>query len=65
MRKDLRDVLKACEEYGFEVRVRTSGHAQVFTADGEFITGVACTPSEYRGWQNMLSRLKRHGLVYR
>ncbi len=62
MDKDLAKILKACEKQGFQVRMGTSNHARVFTADGEFITGVACcSPSERRGRDNMLARLKKYG----
>lgn len=64
MNKDLKRIFKMAEEQGFRIKHTATNHAQFFTAGGEFVTGSASTPSEYRGWHNMLSRLKRAGFKY-
>lgn len=61
--KDLQRVLDAAKKQGFQVIESSNNHARIFTADGEFVTGVASTPSDYRGQRNMLSRLRRYGFL--
>jgi hypothetical protein len=61
MFKDRKKLVKALREKGYEVRERKSGHAQIFTPAGEFVSGLAGSPSEYRGWDNVLARIKRIG----
>lgn len=60
MRKDLVKLLERCEEQGFRIKATRKQHLQIFSPTGEFVTGVASTPSEYRGWHNMMAQLKRY-----
>jgi hypothetical protein len=62
--KEISKLADALDRAGFEVRVRKSNHAQVFDPDGEFVTGLGSTPSENRGWNNVLSRIRRAGWIY-
>ena len=40
------------------------GHWLVRNANGDFVTTLAGTPSEYRGWKNALAKLKRAGFIW-
>ncbi len=42
---------------------KTPGHLGVFTAEGEHVTDLAGTPSEYRGAKNALARLRQAGFA--
>jgi len=66
MDKETKKLVKALEDAGFEVRAHKSGHATVYSPDGEYVSGLAGSPSEYRGWANTLSRIKRVAkMIYR
>lgn len=60
MRKDLKKVLKALHDQGFESRRTTKGHYQVYK-DGEYVGTLAGTPSDHRSWDNSLRKAKRMG----
>lgn len=60
MHKDLRKIVKALEEQGFEVAVSSKGHLLV-SRDGEVIAVLAGTPSDWRSLLNGLAPLKRAG----
>ncbi len=62
--KDIKKLVMACDEQGFTVTYRSSGHPVVSHPDGRHITDLASTPSERRGWLNALAKLKRAGLVW-
>jgi len=65
MSKDLRRLVKELERQGYViVRRRGSGHLAVYKADGTWVTDLAQTPSEYRGWRNALAALRRAGFVW-
>jgi hypothetical protein len=66
MNKEINKLVRALEAANFRVKPCGTGHAQVYAPSGEFVTGLASTPSEYRGWANTLARIKRiGGFVYR
>lgn len=60
MDKDLRKIVKALEEQGFEVATTSKGHLMVLR-NGEVIATFSGTPSDWRSIRNSLSRLKRAG----
>lgn len=60
-RKELDRLIGVLIEQGFDVKRTTKGHFTVRTESGEYVTTLAGTPSEYRGWRNALSALKRAG----
>lgn len=60
MDKDLRKLLKALVEAGFEVRVTKKGHHAVYL-NGRWITTLSGTPSDHRSWKNALAALRRAG----
>lgn len=60
MRKDLKKMIKALEDQGYEVR-RTAGSHYEVRYDGRKVTTFPGTPSDHRSWLNALARAKRHG----
>lgn len=60
MDKDLKNLLKALTDAGFEVRFTKKNHPAVYR-DGRFVTTLASTPSDWRSWRNGLAALKRAG----
>jgi len=61
--KQMRQLIGLLIEQGFQVTLKRNGHYEVRTAEGEFVTTLAGTPSEYRGWKNALATLRRHGFL--
>lgn len=61
--KDINRLIRLLREQGFKVELKNNGHHEVRNEDGEFVTWLASTPSEYRGWQNALATLRRHGFL--
>lgn len=64
MGDDMTRLLRALKDQGFVVTRTGRGHWLVRNAEGEFVTTLAGTPSEYRGWKNALAALRRAGLVW-
>jgi hypothetical protein len=60
MRKDLRKVVKALEEQGFDVTVTTKQHYMVWRK-GEYVTTLPGTPSDHRSMRNAIAKAKRLG----
>lgn len=60
-KKALTQLLGILVEQGFTVTLKPNGHYEVRTPSGEFVTVIAGTPSEYRGFQNARAALRRHG----
>ncbi|MGH1563011.1 hypothetical protein [Mumia sp. DW29H23] len=60
MDKDIKKVIKALEDQGFEVRYTRKGHPAVYL-DGRFVTTFAGTPSDSRGFRNALAAARRAG----
>lgn len=60
-RKNLERLIGVLVEQGFDVQRTRKGHFTVRTADGEYVTTLAGTPSDSRGTKNALSALRRHG----
>ncbi|MGW4873745.1 hypothetical protein [Streptomyces chartreusis] len=60
--KDIRQLLKKLHSQGFEVEETKDNHYRV-RKDGVYVTTLASTPSESRGYKNALAALKRHGFV--
>lgn len=60
MHKDLRKIVKALEDQGFEVTVTKRGHVTV-SRDGELIATFSGTASDWRSIRNGLAPLKRAG----
>lgn len=60
MDKDTRKLVQKLQAQGFQVRPTTRGHLKV-TKDGQFVTVLAGTGSDWRGLRNAVSQAKRHG----
>lgn len=60
MDKDLRKIVKALKDQGFDVEVTGKGHLMV-TRDGALIATFSGTASDWRSIRNGLAPLKRAG----
>lgn len=60
MKKEVRELIGLLVEQGFDVKVTRKGHF-IVRKNGQFVTTLAGTPSEYRGSKNALSDLRRSG----
>ena len=60
MSKTTKDLLVALDKQGFSI-IHRNNHYLVRAPDGEGQTVISCTGSEYRGFKNALSRLKKIG----
>lgn len=60
MDKDLRKIVRALEDQGFEVTVTKRGHV-IVTRDGEVITTFSGTASDWRSIRNGLAHARRAG----
>lgn len=63
MEKDLRKIVKALREQGFEVERTQRGHYEV-RRDGRKVATFSGTPSDRRSWKNSLARVRRAGFVW-
>lgn len=63
MDKETAEIIKAAEEQGFTVTYSKKGHP-VFHKDGEFVTTLSGTASDWRSGKNGLAFLKRAGLAW-
>lgn len=61
---DIDRVRKKAELQGWRYTKSTNGHHQFYSPDKESIVTAAGTPSDYRGWQNFLSDMKRAGFKW-
>lgn len=62
--KELRRLLKACEDQGFTVERTKRGHWRVRDETARAVTTIAGTASDHRSWLNGLAPLKRAGLIW-
>ncbi len=60
MDKDTRKLIRELERQGFAWKRSGKGYPLVYR-DGRFVTKLAQTPSDRRGWKNALSALRRAG----
>ncbi|MEU5430798.1 hypothetical protein AB0H73_35070 [Streptomyces olivoreticuli] len=60
MHKEVRQLIKALEKQGFEVRQTKNNHYQVFKK-GSFVTVLPGTPSDHRSLKNSMAYLRRAG----
>lgn len=60
MEKDMRKLIKALENQGFVVKTNRDGHGFVYL-NGRFVTKLAGTPSDKRGFSNALAAMRRFG----
>ena len=60
MDKDLRKIVKALEDQGFEIEVTTRGHVMAFR-DGKLIVTFSGTASDWRAMKNGIAKARRAG----
>ena len=60
MDKEMRKLIKALEDQGFEIRFTKKGHVTV-GKDGVLIATIAGTASDWRAGRNAMARLARAG----
>ena len=60
MDKDLKKIVKALQQQGFEVEITKRGHVMVY-ADGRLVVTFSGTPSDWRSFKNSLARARRAG----
>ena len=64
MAKDLRSIVRAAEEQGWEVKRTKKCHLQFRGPEGGCLhTGT--TPSEHRALANLISAMRRHGFIWK
>lgn len=63
MSNDMRRMLRALEEQGFEVTRTKRGHYEV-RKDGRRVATMAGTPSDHRGIRNAIAYLRKAGFVW-
>lgn len=63
MHKDLRKLVKALEEQGFDVEPSSKGH-QIVRKDGRRVATIAGTASDSRARMNAVADLRRAGFVW-
>lgn len=60
MKKDIKDLLRRLVRSGYSVRMTRSNHWMV-SLDGQLVTVLPGTPSDWRSYRNSLADLKRAG----
>lgn len=63
MKKDIRCLIKALQQQGFEIRTTKRGH-HLISKDGVIVASLAGTPSDYRSIRNSLAALRRAGFTH-
>lgn len=63
MRKDMKKLVKEAKKQGFEVRISKTNHP-MFYKNGAFVAKGASTPSDSRGFANLIAQLRRAGLKW-
>lgn len=58
---DVNKILRELTKQGFTYRITGGGHYMVHSADGQFVTVMPKTPSDYRGRKNAIAALRRAG----
>lgn len=63
MDKELREIVRALREQGFDVRITRKQHL-VVTKDASFIAAFSGTPSDWRSRKNSVGACRRHGFIW-
>lgn len=63
MDKELRKIIKALREQGFEVEMNKKSHYEVRKA-GRKVAVFASTPGDWRSYKNSLAAARRAGFVW-
>lgn len=64
MNKDLRKLIRALEEAGYQPVETKKGHIMILDQDGRRVTTFSGTASDKRSWLNALAPLKRRGFQW-
>ncbi len=64
MKKDVRELMKALKDQGFEVTPSKSGHF-IVRRGGQRIATLAGTPSDRRSWMNTIAVLRKAGFAWK
>lgn len=62
--KDLKKLIKALEEQGFEVETGKRNPHPIVRKDGRKVATLASTPSDHRSWMNGIAALRRAGFIW-
>lgn len=63
MKKELKQIAKALEAQGFDIRVSRKGHL-VVSRDGRIVATFSGTPSDYRSMRNSIADARRAGFKW-
>ena len=64
-KKELKEIVKAAEEQGWQVKTNKQGHPMFYAPDGINIVTAGGTPSDHRAIANLLSDLRRNGFKWK
>lgn len=64
-KKELKEIIKAAEEQGWQVKTTKSGHQMFFAPDGINKVTAGGTPSDHRAQANLLAQLRRYGFKWK
>lgn len=63
MHKEVKEIVRLIEANGYTVRQEKGGHLIVRNADGNRVAALPSTPGRGRWKQNLISELKRKGIL--
>jgi predicted RNA binding protein YcfA (HicA-like mRNA interferase family) len=63
LHKEIRSLVREIEDLGFVVNRDKGNHTKVFTPDGRFVYSLPTTPGRGRWKQNLISELRKRGVL--
>lgn len=63
--KDFKKVIKAAEQQGWRCERTRNGHWRLYAPDGKNIVHAAGTPSDRRGLDNTIAKMRQYGFVWK
>jgi hypothetical protein len=63
MDKDMKKLIEALEDQGFEVEITAKGHPMVYR-NGVLVTTFSGTPSDWRAMKNAIAKARRFGFKW-
>lgn len=64
MDKDTKRLMKEITKQGFTITTSRKGYPMVYGHNGEFVTQLAQTTSDWRSRRNAIAALRRHGFTW-
>lgn len=64
-KKELKEIVKAAEKQGWQVKTTKKGHKMFYAPDGVNKVLAGGTPSDHRALQNLLADLRRYGFEWK